>query len=188
MNHPFLIELSKELQENIAFAEEIIAGKSEQQLFWKPQPNIWSICECYGHLLQTHYQYLPKLQQAIEKGHRTNAVSDVPYKATWFGKRFIDYVGPESTATIKAPSIFRPKKERQQDVTVCRELIKEMGLLQQLIASADGLNLNKNKLVSPVTRLIRFTLGEGLQLQVKHQQRHLNQAERVASHDTFPPA
>jgi hypothetical protein len=49
-------------------------------------------------------------------------------------------------------------------------------------------DLNRIKVRSPITPLVRFNLGDALTLQVVHAQRHLAQARRVREHAEFPQA
>jgi hypothetical protein len=48
------------------------------------------------------------------------------------------------------------------------------------------LDLTKLKLSSPVNKLLRMNLGDPLIIIPKHDERHLNQAERVINQKDFP--
>ena len=54
--------------------------------------------------------------------------------------------------------------------------------------SAKGIDLRRNKVTSPVSKLIRINLGDALLILVVHSQRHLQQIARVRAHPDFPKA
>ena len=78
---------------------------------------------------------------------------------------------------MPAPKIFRPAGEAPPEA-LDRFLAAQDALLTAL-ASADGIDLNRWKLRSPATALLRFRVGEALELMVMHNDRHLDQAERA---------
>jgi len=54
------------------------------------------------------------------------------------------------------------------------------------LRQANGLDLARARVSSPVTRWIRMPLGSGFAMMVAHQRRHLAQARRVLSAEGFP--
>ncbi len=58
--------------------------------------------------------------------------------------------------------------------------------LAGLIEGAGGTELNRVKTHVPATRLVRFNLGDALEIQVAHVARHLDQARRVREDPAFP--
>ena len=58
--------------------------------------------------------------------------------------------------------------------------------IQDWSCRSDGLPLNGPKFASPVTRLVRITLGEVLSLMVSHTERHVGQALRTRDAPGFP--
>ena len=63
---------------------------------------------------------------------------------------------------------------------------KDQIALRYLIENADGLHLAKVKVVSPVSRLIRFSLGQCFRALIGHEKRHLLQINALTTHPDFP--
>jgi len=51
---------------------------------------------------------------------------------------------------------------------------------------ANGLDLARARMVSPVLRWLRMPLGSGFAMMLAHERRHLAQARRVLSAEGFP--
>lgn len=181
--HPHLRKLLNDLNTVTAETERLRATLSEAQCIWKPAPGIWNVLECFQHLIVTDELYYPRLRLAIEKAKRERGRA--PFRPSFFGKTFIRYVSPESQRKIKTFRTFEPSPALT-DVTVLQQFVDHQDTLTALIQKADGIDLNRGKFASPTSRLLRFSVGEGLTVLVVHQQRHLQQARRLAEHPDFP--
>ena len=181
--HPHLRKLLADVAATTAEVEQLRADLSDEQLAWKPEPGVWNILECIRHLMIVDGLYFPQIQGALDKATRGDG--SAPYRPSWFGRTFISYVSPESTRKIKTLRLFKPPPALT-DVTVPAQFVLQQEAFLHLIREADGVDLNGNKLASPASRLIRFTLGEGLTMLATHQRRHLQQARRLAEHPNFP--
>ena len=58
--------------------------------------------------------------------------------------------------------------------------------LEEVVRQADGLDLERIKVPSPVTNLIKYNLGMAFWIQTAHDRRHLWQAREVRNHPGFP--
>jgi hypothetical protein len=54
------------------------------------------------------------------------------------------------------------------------------------VRQADGLNLNRNRVISPVTSLLRLPLGAYFVFVIAHDRRHLWQARQLRTAPAFP--
>ncbi len=181
--HPHLRRLLNDLNTVTAETERLRATLSEAQCIWKPAPGVWNVLECFQHLIVTDELYYPRLRLAIEKAKREGG--SAPFRPSLFGKTFIRYVSPESQRKIKTFRTFEPSPALT-DLTVLQQFVDHQDALTALIRQADGINLNRGKFSSPASRLVRFSVGEGLTVLVVHQQRHLQQARRLAERPDFP--
>lgn len=162
----------------------ILSRYSAAQLTWKPAPQEWSIAECFDHLIVFDNQYYPKIQQTIKQTHQKNLHESRPFQPTWIGKMFINTQKPNSGWKTKTFKIFEPV--HSSDATTGRQFLEQQQTLIDLIRQADGYDLNKLKLTSPITSLLKFSIGEALWMLVVHQQLHLQQANAVAQLAEFP--
>lgn len=164
--------------------EHLVQSLSLQQLTWQPAPNDWSIAEVYDHLVVTADLYYPKIADLIERTKKAGLHETGPYRPGLFGRLFIYSMSPRSSMKIKTFKIFEPRSSGSAEAI--STFLQQQELLLGFLVQADGLNLNRLKLTSPLTRLIRLSLGEALSLMVSHQQLHWVQIDNVQHAPAFP--
>ncbi|RMH73686.1 MAG: DinB family protein [Gemmatimonadetes bacterium] len=155
------------------------------QLCWKPTPEKWSIADCLDHLLITDTLYFEKLNAAIEYAKQHNIREKTAYKPTLVGAFFVKAVQPGSRVKLKAPSLFKLSTEPAQ---VPAKFIAHESQFQQIIETLDGLDINRLKISTPLTPLIRFSVGDAVHMLYVHQQRHIQQAQALTRMSAFPQA
>ncbi len=183
--HPHL----QELLGDVARANEGVADLktlSKKQLAWKPAPDVWNVLECIEHLRITGAQYHDRIEDAIERSEAKGRRSDETVRPGLVGRFFIKAVSPETPRKVKTLKPFQPAAGATDDVTILDRFLDQQTEFETLLRHADGLDLNGEKLTSPASFLIRFTIGEALTMLAKHQLRHLQQAQRLRQHPGFP--
>ncbi len=180
-----LEELFQDAKEMLLASEALFASLTPAQLTWKPARRKWSILQCFEHLLKTNQLYMERLQDAISRGTVSRAEAVSPFKPSRLGRFFIDAMRPENRFRKKTFGIFKPAGE-VNDLTITSRFIEQQKQLLALIKKADQCDLNRVKLHSPASRLIRFSIGEALMLLVVHEQRHLLQAQNIQLLSGFP--
>jgi len=173
---PHLEQIYEQTQE---FIEELKQFESltYQQLNWKPAPTSWSIIECIDHLKKTNEQYLIPLQKALEDARIRNLKAQKPFKSAWFGKFFANQMKPNGRK-IKAPALFSPQISNL-DIHILREFIALKTNILTYVQDLNGLDIQRMKISSPISKLIVFRVGDALQIVVNHDFRHLEQARNV---------
>jgi hypothetical protein len=166
-------------------ARELLLGMSEAQLNWKPSPNRWSIGENVLHMRGVNARYLDAMEEAIEKARTKKMFSGGPFRYGWLDRWFLSQVEPPPKRRLKAPRIFVPASPRadRKDVD---EFLGTLDRLSRAMHSVNGLDLARVKVASPLTRLLRFSLGTCLLVLTAHSERHLQQARGVAGESQFP--
>lgn len=182
--HPHLRGLLESAAGVESGVRDLVAPLTQEQLFWKPAPERWSIAQCLDHLMVTGDQYYPRTRAAIDQARSQGLLSPAPYAPSLMGRWFLGAVGPAIKFRIKARPIFDPAETPRP--TVVDDFFRHRQTLQELIRDADGIDLRRGTIVSPLTRLLRFSLGECLEMLVVHEHRHLEQARRVAVEPGFP--
>ena len=160
---------------------ELTGGLTDEQFNWRPGEDQWSVGECMDHLVVLGGLMLPKLDEGIEKAQANGWKSDGPFKYGALGNWFLRMSGPDEDPPkrkLKAPKMYTPSSNH----TVSR-LTQGFNAMQDefraRVEQATGLDLARVKVPSPVTRLIRLSLGQWFKLLAGHQERHLQQARRV---------
>ena len=181
MTEGWLDERKQEVRESIDAVRRIQNELAYLQLGWRPPDGGWSIAQVLEHLIISDSLYYPELRALVQTGKRGSS----EWKPTITGGFIARALLPTSTRKTPAPQVFRPAEPR---ANVVEEYIKVREELLQLMESAKGIDLRRNKVTSPVSKLIRINLGDAFQILVVHTQRHLQQIARVRAHPDFPKA
>ncbi|HEX5134610.1 MAG TPA: DinB family protein [Thermoanaerobaculia bacterium] len=179
-----LAEYHRQVREILADVEKLLEGISDSRLNWRPSPEKWSIAQCLDHL-NSGWGALPKLDRAIAGAGERGIRGAGPYRHPLLGKVYLRFTEPPPKIRVSAPRRFRPVAERSISDVVPRFL----GLQQEILArieSADGLDLGRIRLSSPISRRFRMSLGQWFAFLAAHERRHLWQAWQVRRHLEFP--
>jgi hypothetical protein len=153
---------------------------TEEQRRWKEGSKVWSVAECIDHVRATNAAYRPNLARAIEEAKGGGSPQE-PYRVGRIARWFHAQIDPErNKRKVRAPGVFRPIMH-SSDPTVLQRFLEEQREVERLLDEAHGVNLNRSKLSSPATKLLRLSIGEVFETIVLHERRHLQQARRVAA-------
>jgi len=142
----------------------------------RPAPSSWSILECLEHLNRYCRYYNPVFAKALAQQPALAAPGAVAY--SWLGKKSVALVLPTNTqkkATLKHMNPLGSQLGRH----TLAEFDQHQAQLLALLAQAHTADLNRKAVPIEFFRLLRLRLGEALEFVVRHEQRHLQQAQRV---------
>ncbi len=182
--NPFLQSLLDILNDVSAETKSFLAGLSEKQVRWKPAPKVWSISECFEHLIATNRVYGDNIGPGIEQAANIDT-SSLAYQPRRLAAWFIDQVRPEKTTKLKTFSTFTNGMSNANP-NLLDDFLAQQAMMENLIRGAAGIDFNKVKIASPASRFLKFQVGEALQLLVLHEQRHLLQAKNRSKLPNFP--
>ena len=168
-------------------ARELLNGLTAAQVNWRPTPAHWSIAECLDHLTVTNRKLMRRIEAAIGEARSKGLTGSGPFRYGIIGNMFVRSLEPPAKMKFKAPKIFKPRPEQAPEA-VALDFFAAQDELLRLIAEANGINLARVKITSPVTRLIKLSLGQAFGLIATHERRHLWQARQVKSDQAFPAA
>jgi len=183
-SHQIIQECIKATQANIERAIKSFSYLAENQFNWKPALESWSVGECLSHLVNSNYLYLNKIENIINS-LPTGSENDFPYKQSFMGKLIVKGVDPSNVKKNKTFKVFFPSSSDIQKNIIDKYFTSSMKLIE-LCDNMFHLDLKKINLSSPVNKLIRLNLGDPLMIIPKHDERHLNQAERVMNQKNYP--
>ena len=106
-----------------------------------------------------------------------------PFRYGWLGNWFVRAMGDDRLPPrnrLRAPRLYQPRPWANPTIG---EAVQEFAALQDdfiaIVQAADGLDLARIKIASPITRLLRLSLGQWLNGLSGHQRRHIWQAAQV---------
>ena len=155
------------------------------QLNWKPAPRQWSIGQCLEHLAVSNEIYGAAIADALPSAPTGHADEITP---GWFSRYFIrEYIAPtEQRTRHKAPPKITPASD--VDAGILQRFLDTNRQSRALVERGSQIDVNRVRFKNPFVPFIRFTVGTGLEILAKHEQRHLLQAERVRTATGFPDA
>jgi hypothetical protein len=166
-------------------ADALVADLSEAQFSWHPAPDRWSVAQCIDHLNATAREYLPRLDEGIAEAIRRGLYRPGPYTYMWSGRLLVYLSRPDSGVRAKSPKAFVPAPNRPRQEIMAAFRAYQVQYVDRL-RQANGLDLGRARVASPVSRWISMSLGSGFALMVVHERRHLAQAQRVLGTPGFP--
>lgn len=161
------------------------ASLTGEQINFKPASDKWSVGECFDHLIVSHRLYYDKLVEATSGRKLKKSKADQQIKNSYFGKKIIAAVKPDSNKKINTFKLFLPEAPEFND-DVFERFILLQNKLVKFCENLAELNLSKIKLSSPVSKFIRLNAADVLMFIINHNNRHIIQAEKIVDLCFFP--
>ena len=182
---PEIDEFRKQFERISADADALVAPLSDEQFAWQPAPDAWSVLQCLDHLNATARQYLPVMDEGVAEAIRRGMYGAGPYSYNWIGRLMVYVNQPTTRRRARAPKAFRPEPGRSRHDVMAAFHAYQVQYVDRL-HQANGLDLARARVASPVARWIRMPLGSAFAMMLAHERRHLAQAQRVLSAEGFP--
>ena len=160
-------------------------GLNEEQFAWSPHPERWSMAQCFDHLNVTNQIFLRHFEAAVRQGRADGVLSDGPYAYGFLSRLVLRLVTPPVKYRFKASAAWAPRPGRSMaDITA--EWRETHERFARIVRDANGLDIVKIKVPSPVSSLFKFSLGIGFWIMTAHDRRHIRQARDVRNQANFP--
>jgi hypothetical protein len=178
---PMLTELTGyevQLDRIVAEAEGLMAHLTDEQFNWRPAPGRWSIAENLDHLRATGAQYVPAIDEAIAAGQARSLYGEGPFR---YGpvERFLAWsMEPPVRVRLKTLGAITPAGEHSLGIAR-PAFLHAQEELRARIRRANGLDLSRVRVRSPLVTWLQLSLGKALAFLLAHERRHLWQAKEV---------
>jgi hypothetical protein len=159
---------------------------SEKDWSKRPDPTRWSAANCVEHLNLTSAAYVPLLRDALALAREMGGAPRRHYRRDalgWFMSMMIGpmrHVGKVRIGRVKTTPPFVPKGRQSRDALLS-DFVRLQAELMTLIRNADGLPIDRVKIVSPFGGRMRYNAYSAITIVARHQHRHLDQAEEAAA-------
>jgi hypothetical protein len=159
-------------------ANELAKDLSEVQFNWRPAPGQWSIEECLAHLTMVGQWEVRAIEDAIDQGKARGLTAAGPFEYSAIERYILRESAPPVRHQMSAPRRFQPL--HGQPVTgVLPTFLHVQSQFTRLLERADGLDLRRIKVATPISRFLKMSLGMMFAQAAAHEQRHMLQAHRV---------
>ena len=182
---PEIDDFRRQFEQRAAEADALVAPLSDAQFAWQPAPDLWSVAQCIDHLNVSARLYLPMLDEGVADAIRSGLYSAGPYTYNWVGRLLVHLFGPATRLRAKAPASFQPAPGRSRHEIMAAFRAYQVQYVDRL-RQANGLDLARARVASPLARWLRMPLGSAFALMVAHERRHLAQARRLLDAQGFP--
>jgi hypothetical protein len=149
----------------------------------KPTPNSWSAAECFQHLIYTNGEYLKHFNEIIKK-NQVNDETSITFRHSFahsfLGKLILYFVNPKTKMKSKTTKPFNPTYSKVE-TDVIKKYLEQNDQLIRAISGMKNLDLRKLKMPSPINSNIEYNFGDAIRILILHDQRHIQQADRVLS-------
>lgn len=180
----FRAELAVGLIDSLELAEPF-HDLTDAQLNWRPADDAWSIGQCIEHLLLANRQYLPVMRAAVDSTPPREGDEEPTYRSSFLGRLMVYAVGPDSKMSVPVPKQLVPSAAPVTQIIV-KEFDTNTRAIIQLLADTAEIDLSRVKIQSPFAVWMRLRLGDAFKIIEVHNKRHLLQAARVLSQESFP--
>jgi hypothetical protein len=177
---PQLAEISFQLKRNSLQVIELFQGLYSHQLNLRLESDRWSIAECIVHLNLFSETFVPMIVDSCECARAEGWFCDGPFKMDVVGRLLKYALEPPSKWNAVTSAAFEPTVVEPLD-RVVPTFLELQSQLTQIIEETSGLDLNRIKIVSPVSSHVRYNLYSCFLILAAHQRRHLWQAEQTRS-------
>lgn len=169
-----LDELEEQAEQQLQEVIEHFQNLPTTVLLQAPAQGGWSIAACLDHLNTYSTFYLPRLSAAFEKAAEVSG--DTTFRYSMLGRYFIRLMDPTtSKRKMKAMKKHQPSRELDPHAVVA-VWIQHMENLLVLLKKARLYNLNRVRITTSISPLIRLNGGDALHFVLVHSSRHLAQA------------
>ena len=159
-------------------SSQLTAGLSEAQFNWRPAPEQWSVEECLAHLTMVGQWQVQAIGTAIDQAKARGLTASGPFEYPALEKYILRETAPPVRHKLPAPRRFQPLHGQPITGVLPTFLHVQSQFIRQL-ERADGLDLRRVKVVTPISRFLKLSLGMMFAQAAAHEQRHMQQARSV---------
>ena len=141
--------------------------------------------QCLAHLNVVGAIQAPRIDASIRAAREQGVLGQGPYRHGFVGNLFVSLTEPPSKIQFKAPKPMAPPPA-ESPARAMPSFFALQDRIQEQIRQANGVDLGRAKVVSPIADWLHFTLGQSFALLAGRQRRHLWQAWQVRNDPKFP--
>lgn len=181
------MQSEKLIQKQIEQTKEIINQVEKlkhldiKTLTWKENETSWSILECLEHLNLYGDFYFPQIERKINNSTTKN---ELVFKTGMLGNYFAKSMLPKEK--LNKMKTFKDKNpiHSKLDTSVLNKFLSQQIKLLDLLKLSQNVSLNKIKIETSISKMLKLKLGDTFQFIINHNIRHLKQIENIQKKTT----
>src|SRR5262245_47269185 len=148
-----LYDLRTQIDRIVADARKLTTNVSDRQFNWRAEAGKWSMSQCLAHLNAAGAWFLPRIDSSIREARKQGLLSNGPYRHGFLGNYFVRLSEPPPKQRFRAPRTMAPATAEPPEKTI-PEFFALQDRIQDRILSANGIDLGRAKVESPIARWI----------------------------------
>lgn len=168
---PYLQQLAEMLDKQMVRAQALETLTAEQWN-WSPDKNTWSVGQVVNHLQLSGNGIIPQFQKALEELKRLDKRNDEEPRLNFAERMMLRFVSPNPPFRVPVPPGFEPALTPEPKDKALPPFLNLHVDIREILVNANGYDLKAVSVESPVTRLIKPSLGAYLAITVQHQEYH----------------
>ena len=180
----YLDGLQADLQAIIDNVMTEFSGLDDIQFNWKPNATSWSVAQCLEHVRAAGLAFIPEFETKLSS-FQGGADPNIVYRPGFFAKRFIHFIGPNTTIRVSTSKKLEPELSNYT-VDSLEDFIDFQNKLMSVVDEARKVDPYKVKIQSPVASIFKLGVGDMLKFMIEHEFRHIKQAKDVVQNPSFP--
>ncbi len=176
MNKQELLKELGSITKSILKRSEKMACLTDAFLNYKGDGSRWSALECLDHLNRYGDFYLPEIRKVIAAAPESH---EIEFNSGWLGNKSAMSMLPQEGG-LKKMKTFKSKNPSLDGLkeNTLQIFINQQEEFLRLLNTAAKVDLTRTKTATTLP-LLRFRLGDTLRFVIYHNERHMQQAERM---------
>lgn len=180
-NQKFIELLREQFNEIHTYFLKNIHEATYEELSAVPAWGGWSVLQVLDHLNFYNRWYLPRIDDALQR-HRLSSSDSAFFSSGWLGAYFTKMMKPSPEGTIsskmKAPKNAIPASVLNPELVIS-QFSSHLSHLLYLLENATYADLNKGRVVTSLSSIVRIKTGDSLAFLIAHMERHFCQIESI---------
>lgn len=179
--HEQLEALLSSVETQTCTVEKFYESRTPDMLSRRPAPEKWSVVEHLEHLAITNALYLESISGAVERAKELGWAAEGPFVGgRWLAERLVASQEPPPRMRLRTFRKIRPRRDLDGSAVLerFRSLQRDF---EVLLHGAEGVDLGRAQLRSPLLALVKLTAMQGFRLIECHNRRHIWHMEQTLS-------
>lgn len=184
-----LKDLENITQANLDFVEQQVKPLSSEQLNWKLSADAWNVIQVLAHLNAYASYYQKAIREKIKitrfKQPVDIFVSSPLGRSAWKSVKLGNLKNMKRK--LRTPRNYNPNFNKSLIAgTEIEDFILFQQDLTQLLEAAKNVNLRRVRIPISLSKFIKLRLGDAFMFHVYHNERHIEQINRILQNPRFP--
>ena len=178
----YAANIERQLSDQLKFFEETFQNQSWDRCRHNPAPGAWNALQCIQHVNMTLDFMIDAIDKGMEKALAAGQQPSEKYRPGFIATRFARLLAPQDgdvKRKVKTSKKFQPEVPAGTEAEVLEGFRTRMERVRQQVETSQKVDLNKCRVNSTISSLLKFKLGDSFPILLAHNERHIFQARKA---------